>query len=289
MVVKGRGKFPVKKVPELPSPTPNITKIASLTKQPASDKALELLHEIATLVTPIMHHYNFTVGLLCEMYPKDKCLLGLNVNRGQKICLRLRSSTDSKWFLERDEIVATMLHELTHNWHGPHDDKFYKTLDELKDKHFEFQIQQSMKTSSYPNNFSNKIRNINKVAVKSTYTTKVTKLGTNRNTNTNQKLNKKLTKEMMRKLLLEAAERRLQDSEKCAEMNSEKLKNVPSDEELHIIDIIKLDSDDDGDDSHHHKSSLNNMEKEKIDTEKIPEIFKKKEEKGNELEIIIID
>ena len=241
MVVKGRGKFPQKKKPELPSPTPNITKIASLTKQPASDKALELLHEVATLVSPILHHYNFKVNLLCEMYPRNQGLLGLNVNRGQKICLRLRSPTDSKWFLERDEVVGTMLHELTHNWHGPHDAKFYKVLDELKDKYYEFQVTQSMKNSNYPNNFSTLGAKVLKSTSTKKYITRVSKLGTS------QKLGVSAGKVPLRSLMLLAAERRLKDSKTCSEDHKEKLNDVPKDSELQFIDIISLDSDEDCD------------------------------------------
>lgn len=241
MVVKGRGKFPMKKKPVIPPPTPNIEKIASLTRQPASDKALELLHEVATLVTPIMHHYNFKVGLLCEMYPKNQGLLGLNVNGGQKICLRLRSPTDSKWFLDRDEIVGTMLHELTHNWHGPHDAKFYKVLDELKDKYLEFQIKESLKTTSYANNFNTgRILKKPKTTTAKKYTTRITKLGTEMTT---VKLKGNLT---MRELMLRAAERRLKDSKTCSE-SADKYKDVPDDSELFIIDVISLDSDDEND------------------------------------------
>lgn len=239
MVLKGRGKFPKRKRPEVPPPTPNITKIASLQKQDASDKALELLHEIATLVSPIMHSYNFKVGLLCEMYPKNGGLLGLNVNRGQKICLRLRSATDPKWFLDRDEIVGTMLHELTHNLYGPHDAKFYKQLDELKDKYMELQINRSLETSTYRNNFSAPLVSKVSKASKVQYTTRVSKLGTNNESKGARNLSLAIMRELMRK----AAERRAADAKSCAEADSEKLASVPGDEELHIIDVISLDSD----------------------------------------------
>ncbi|KAJ1336768.1 hypothetical protein BSLG_006871 [Batrachochytrium salamandrivorans] len=58
-------------------------------------------------------------------------LLGLNVNRGQVIRIRLRSAADDNRFLEFNDLIGTMLHELTHNVHGPHDAVFYKYLDEL--------------------------------------------------------------------------------------------------------------------------------------------------------------
>lgn len=285
MVIKGRGKFPTRKAPQPTSPTPNITKIASLTKQPASDKALELIHEIATLVTPILHHYNFKVGLLCEMYPKNPGLLGLNVNRGQKICLRLRSSTDSRWFLDRDEIIGTMLHELTHNWHGPHNNIFYKTLDELKDKYMEFQVNQSMKNTSYPNNFSSNILRKKSTIKPPIYTTRISKLGTNMNSVSKSVL----TSEKIRDLMLQAAERRLQDSKKCAELEADKLKNVPNDEDLHIIDVISLDSDDEVEKKAdlYGNASINHC-KDKVIPKAKKEI-KIEKETEKEKEIIVID
>lgn len=265
MVIKGRGKFPQRKKPETVSPTPNITKIASLTRQPASDKALELLHEVATLVTPVMHHYNFKVGLLCEMYPKDQRLLGLNVNHGQKICLRLRSATDSKWFLDVNEIVGTMLHELTHNWHGPHDAKFYKSLDELNDSYFKFQVDQSLKFSSYPNNFSaTNILKRKNVALKK-YTTKVTKLGSEvKESNITERLS-------LRDLMCKAAERRLHDSKICAENNKEKFQDIPNDSDLHIIDVINLDSEDEHEE--HNSDVVQNNIKVKKEKKNIPDII----------------
>lgn len=240
MVIKGRGRYPKKKPVEIESPTPHILKLASLKRQDAADKALELLHEVAALVAPVMSHYGFKVGLLCEMYPKDKCLLGLNVNRGQKICLRLRSPTDNKWFLCRDEIVGTMLHELTHNWHGAHDNTFYKTLEELKDKYLEFQVNSSLRNSTYRNNFSapRPLRfSANKPKAK--YTTRVSKLGTNKTLTTPTQLDPST----LRAILFKAAQRRINDTKICADVESAKLSNVPEDDELKIIEVISLDTD----------------------------------------------
>ncbi|KAI3617067.1 hypothetical protein CBS9595_002976 [Malassezia furfur] len=77
------------------------------------------------------------------MYPRSAHLLGLNVNRGAKICLRLRDAARPDAFLERAEIVRTyvagrsrsMLHELAHNVRGPHDTQFYTTLAQLTDEY----------------------------------------------------------------------------------------------------------------------------------------------------------
>ncbi|KAI3624840.1 hypothetical protein CBS14141_003268 [Malassezia furfur] len=69
------------------------------------------------------------------MYPRSTNLLGLNINRGAKICLRLRDAARPDAFLEHAEIVRTMLHELAHNVRGPHDTQFYTTLTQLTDEY----------------------------------------------------------------------------------------------------------------------------------------------------------
>ena len=73
----------------------------------------------------------FTVGLLSEMPPQDHmndrrevtCLLGLNINAGQEIKLRLRTN-DMHGFRKYDRIRETLVHELTHNVWGEHDNNF---------------------------------------------------------------------------------------------------------------------------------------------------------------------
>lgn len=104
-------------------------------------EALNILYDVANAVGPLMEHYGFKVGLLSEMSPKNAQLLGLNVNHGQKIYLRLRPHGMDQTFLPMYELMGTMLHELTHNLFGPHDVKFYKKLDELEDKLNELRIQ----------------------------------------------------------------------------------------------------------------------------------------------------
>jgi DNA-dependent metalloprotease WSS1 len=94
--------------------------------------ATSLLQRIASQVEPIMKSRKFIVPLLSEFYPKQRSLLGMNVNRGAEILLRLRPPTTPTTFLPYETILATMLHELTHNIHGPHDGSFYKLLNELK-------------------------------------------------------------------------------------------------------------------------------------------------------------
>lgn len=59
----------------------------------------------------------------------------MNYNRGQKICLRLRYPGDRNQFLPIEQVVDTMLHELSHNVHGPHDAKFHALWNQLRDEH----------------------------------------------------------------------------------------------------------------------------------------------------------
>jgi hypothetical protein len=59
-------------------------------------------------------------------------LLGLNVNRGVEVKLRLRCAGRDHDFIPYNEVLDTMLHELCHNERGPHDEQFYKLWDELR-------------------------------------------------------------------------------------------------------------------------------------------------------------
>ncbi|KAJ3041560.1 hypothetical protein HDV00_009036 [Rhizophlyctis rosea] len=108
-----------------------IGEVRALQKRPKNEEALQLLKRIASMVKPIMRKRGWKVGLLVEFFPNNPNLLGLNVNRGQQIKIRLRPASDDARFLDFESLVGTMLHELTHIVHGPHDAKFYKLLDEL--------------------------------------------------------------------------------------------------------------------------------------------------------------
>ena len=83
-------------------------------------------------IQAVMARYQWRVGLLSELPPQGKvgispvCVLGLNVNRGQEIKLRLRTD-DLRGFRKYDKIRETLIHELAHMvsvlwawdfWHG---------------------------------------------------------------------------------------------------------------------------------------------------------------------------
>ncbi|KAK1755324.1 WLM domain-containing protein [Echria macrotheca] len=102
---------------------------------PREKDALHTLKKIASLVKPIMRARGWKVGELAEFYPEQQNLLGLNVNRGQRILLRLRYPGDRNQFLPVEQVTDTMLHELSHIVHGPHDAKFHALWDQLRDEH----------------------------------------------------------------------------------------------------------------------------------------------------------
>lgn len=79
--------------------------------RPRESEALLILRKVASLVKPIMRRRDWKVGTLCEFYPQQSNLLGLNINAGQKICLRLRYASDQRQFIPIEQVVDTMLHE----------------------------------------------------------------------------------------------------------------------------------------------------------------------------------
>lgn len=94
------------------------------------DEALQKLKKIASLVKPIMRARNWRVGVLAEFYPDEQNLLGINMNKGQKICLRLRYPGDKNQFLPMEQVVDTMLHELAHIVVSPHNEQFHALWDQ---------------------------------------------------------------------------------------------------------------------------------------------------------------
>ncbi|KAJ3814440.1 WLM domain-containing protein [Lentinula aff. lateritia] len=115
----------------------------------SADKALEMLRRVASLVKPIMRKHSWVLPVLAEFFPdnpnllvrtKHPCNLGgsltkPDVNMGHQILVRLRPPHSPDSFLPEEDVVQTMLHELTHNVHGPHDEKFYKFLAELQEEY----------------------------------------------------------------------------------------------------------------------------------------------------------
>lgn len=93
-------------------------------------KAKSLLLKLTTLADPILKKRGWSVKELKEFYPSNKALLGMNVNRSV-ILIRLRYPSNSDSFLPWHDLVGTLCHELAHMEISPHDDKFYKLMDEI--------------------------------------------------------------------------------------------------------------------------------------------------------------
>ncbi|DBA00077.1 TPA: hypothetical protein N0F65_000368 [Lagenidium giganteum] len=124
--------------------THQIAQIKALVRQPQREQAQALLERIANAVLPILVQRRFRVRRLHEFFPKDARLLGMNVNRGATIYIRctcvyadnpaVRPARSPTSFLPYEALLETMLHELTHMVHGPHNSAFYRYLDQLKEE-----------------------------------------------------------------------------------------------------------------------------------------------------------
>ncbi|CAK7267904.1 hypothetical protein SEPCBS119000_002788 [Sporothrix epigloea] len=103
---------------------------------PRADSALHILRRVASLVKPLVRARQWKIRELAEFYPEQANLLGLNINRGQRILLRLRHpGGDNSLFLPLEQIADTLLHELAHIVHGPHNAAFQALWDQLRDEH----------------------------------------------------------------------------------------------------------------------------------------------------------
>ncbi|WVY95151.1 hypothetical protein V8G54_034239 [Vigna mungo] len=109
-----------------------VWEIRALKRKPATEEATKMLEKIAKQVQPIMRKHKWRVKLLSEFCPGNSSLLGLNVGAGIHVKLRLRRPNRDLDFYPFNEVLDTMLHELCHNAHGPHNANFYKLWDELR-------------------------------------------------------------------------------------------------------------------------------------------------------------
>ncbi|XP_074288048.1 DNA-dependent metalloprotease WSS1-like [Silene latifolia] len=101
-------------------------------KMAGEKEARKILEDVAKQVQPIMYKHKWKVQLLSEFCPSNPALMGLNIDGGAEIKLRLRRQERQWDFFTYEQILDTMLHELCHNEHGPHNTDFYKLLDELR-------------------------------------------------------------------------------------------------------------------------------------------------------------
>lgn len=103
------------------------------------EKARGILESLANDpgILATMKKRKFFVPVLRELPPdgyvgvSDVCLMGLNENFGQRISLRIRTD-DLLGFRKILSIKKVLCHELAHNIHGPHDDKFYVLMRQIE-------------------------------------------------------------------------------------------------------------------------------------------------------------
>ncbi|KAF7969245.1 hypothetical protein HWV62_27892 [Athelia sp. TMB] len=109
----------------LPNPSSALAMLTRLSNDPA--------------IRHIMQNHKFSVGLLTELAPHEHPdLLGLNVNAGQEIKLRIRTNAYDGFRLYRD-IRMVLCHELAHNVWGDHDNNFKELNSKLNKAVVEFE------------------------------------------------------------------------------------------------------------------------------------------------------
>jgi WLM domain len=98
-------------------------KLEPLAHLPNPTSALNLLRRLSSdpAINHVMLTHQLSVGLLTELAPHEHPeLLGLNVNAGQAIKLRLRTN-QYDGFRSYNDIRRVLCHELAHNVWGEHD------------------------------------------------------------------------------------------------------------------------------------------------------------------------
>ncbi|KAN0066025.1 hypothetical protein ACQY0O_000117 [Thecaphora frezii] len=144
MPIRGRGPWSAPSSssrhvasPSHPGTTDRIKEYRTLSRFSNSSAALSLLVSIGRTVAPLMAKYSWRLPLLSEFLPSNPNLLGINVNRGQRISLRLRWDISREELIDEEQVTLVMLHELCHNVHGPHDERFYALLDNITEEYYE--------------------------------------------------------------------------------------------------------------------------------------------------------
>jgi len=114
-------------------------KVVTLQQLPDEPTARHILDSLANDpgILACMKKREWNVGSLVEMYPDGKvgespvCVMGLNVNKGQEIQLRIRTD-DLKGFRKILSIRDVLFHELSHNVHSDHSPAFWELMSEVK-------------------------------------------------------------------------------------------------------------------------------------------------------------
>jgi len=129
-------------------------RIEPLSHLPNPESARAVLQRLADdpAIIHVMQSHQFAVGLLTELAPHEHPgLLGLNVNAGQQIKLRIRTDRYDGFRTYR-EIRRVLCHELTHNVWGDHDNNFKELNSKLNREVAEYERSVSTGTHSLVDN-----------------------------------------------------------------------------------------------------------------------------------------
>ena len=111
-----------------------IVKTVELSGMPNPALAKDLLERLRLVTAKVVENRKWRVPVLKEFYPQNRSLLGLNVNRGKSIMIRLREGHDQMTFLPWESVLGTLVHELTHNEIGEHSAAFYSMMEKVYDE-----------------------------------------------------------------------------------------------------------------------------------------------------------
>lgn len=203
----------------------------ALATYPNNADAKKILDRLAAAVAPVMNRRKWKVPILKEFFPSNPNLLGLNVNRGQSILVRLRPASDKNSFYDWEHCLGTMIHELTHIQISPHDASFYRLMDEL-DAEIQKDLSQGLVNLSAADHFSGTGHKLGgtgisagagmskemraKAAAEATLKRlNMTKLSAGSGSRLGGSQPEVLTKEELRKRAADAALRRMRDDTEC--------------------------------------------------------------------------
>ncbi|KAK3198759.1 hypothetical protein Dsin_022174 [Dipteronia sinensis] len=105
----------------------------ALKRKPEEEEAKKIVERIAKQVQPIMRKCKWRVKLLSEFCPKNVSFLGL---MWRWAACEIEASEANPF----DQVLDTMLYELCHNVHSPHNVNFYLLWDELRKVLFNFSV-----------------------------------------------------------------------------------------------------------------------------------------------------
>ncbi|KAJ3569206.1 hypothetical protein NP233_g5201 [Leucocoprinus birnbaumii] len=134
--------------PSAPSSKYKFHCVAPLPHLPNPASAQKILDKLANdpAILHVMAKHEFSVGLLTELAPHEQPhLLGLNVNAGQEIKLRIRTNAYDGFRLY-SEVRRVLCHELTHNVWGDHDENFKELNSKLNREVTQFERDQASGT-----------------------------------------------------------------------------------------------------------------------------------------------